>query len=192
MLAFGVVFMFEMPQPGFGTFSSESKGRDALPSSPKAAAVLVYVGVCTAGRPQLLAKCLASLVLQRAPRGYEFRFLVVDNDYEPKAHHMVDAASVHSRHAIDYVHEVRRGISFARNRVLEEALAAGADWIGFIDDDETAPPNWLIRMLAAARRYQADVLQGPVIPVLPEPLPFWYVKPRITPQRRAMFCSAHR
>ncbi len=180
--------MFESP-------SVRSLDVCAVPLPPEAdeeaAPILVCIGVCTAGRPRLLTKCLASLVLQRAPRGYAFSFVVVDNNSDPRARPIVQAAAVHSRFPIDYVHERRRGISFARNRVLEEALGKGARWVGFIDDDETAPPNWLLKMIAAARRYQADVLQGPVTPSFPDPLPFWAVpKPEELREGEAMKFAA--
>jgi succinoglycan biosynthesis protein ExoM len=159
------------------THSADQQGAVIAVAPPQTAALsLMCVGVCTAGRPQLLSKCLASLVLQRLPRNYACVLIVVDNDAEPRARPIVEAAAAHSRFPICYLHETRRGISFARNRVLEEALDIGAHWVGFIDDDETAPPDWLTKMIAASRRYQADVLQGPVKPVYPRPLPFWALR----------------
>jgi succinoglycan biosynthesis protein ExoM len=134
---------------------------------------LVCIGICTAARPRLLSKCLASLVRQPAPAGFRYDFIIVDNETEPKARPIVEAAAVHSHHRVRHVHEPRRGISFARNRALEEALAAGAGWVAFIDDDETASPSWLESLLEAAARYKADVVQGPVESLYPEPLPFW-------------------
>ena len=139
--------------------------------------VLVCIGVCTAGRPRLLAKCLASLVRQPAPPGHRYCFIIVDNESKPAVRQIVEAASVHSRHAMRYEHEPRRGISFARNRALQKALALGAQWVGFIDDDETAAPEWLARLLEAARRYDAEVIHGPVMPRYPDPRPFWALLP---------------
>jgi succinoglycan biosynthesis protein ExoM len=159
------------------TLSADQQGA-AVAAWPleMAAPILMSIGVCTAGRPQLLSKCLASLVLQRLPRSHACVLIVVDNDARPQAHPLVQAAAVHSRFPICYLHEPRRGISFARNRVLEEALEIGAHWVGFIDDDETAPPDWLARMIAASHRYEADVLQGPVRPIYPRPRPFWALR----------------
>jgi succinoglycan biosynthesis protein ExoM len=77
-----------------------------------------------------------------------------------------------------YIHEPRRGISMARNAILEAALDLSADWVAFIDDDETAAPNWLAELMAAAKRYNADVVQGRVEPIYPEPTPFWIVPPK--------------
>ncbi|NJM33615.1 MAG: glycosyltransferase [Rhodomicrobium sp.] len=152
-----------------------SKGERAAggPEPSPRPETLVCIGICTAGRPRLLSKCLASLVRQPAPAGHRYALIIVDNEAEPKAQPIVQAAAVHSQHDLRHVHEPRRGISFARNRALEEALAAGADWVGFIDDDETASSSWLESLLDAAARYEADVIQGPVEPRYPEPMPYW-------------------
>lgn len=140
------------------------------------AARLVCIGICTAGRPSLLAKCLASLVRQQPPAGYGFSLVVVDNDTPPRARAIVEAAAVHARFPMRHLHEPRRGISFARNRVLEEALAIGADCVAFIDDDETAAPDWLEKLIGASERYGSDVIQGPVAPRIRGPVPFWAVE----------------
>jgi succinoglycan biosynthesis protein ExoM len=135
--------------------------------------ISVCIGVCTAARPQLLKKCLASLAVQQLPADTACHLVVVDNNTEPSALSAVQAIASEYPFSIIYAHERRRGISFARNRVLEEALSIGADWIAFIDDDETAPPNWLLEMILASQGYEADVIQGPVKSFYPDPLPFW-------------------
>jgi GT2 family glycosyltransferase len=53
------------------------------------------------------------------------------------------------------------------------ALAAEADWFAFLDVDETAEADWIAQLILAAVRHGADVIQGPVEPRLPSPLPFW-------------------
>jgi succinoglycan biosynthesis protein ExoM len=138
-----------------------------------AQARLICIGVCTAGRPNLLSKCLDSLAEQKLPRDAACVIVIADNNAEPKAHRTIQAIANHFPFPILYTHEKRKGISFARNRVLEEALAIGAGWIAFIDDDETASPEWLAEMILARDRYQADVIQGPVKPSYPDPMPFW-------------------
>ena len=58
--------------------------------------------------------------------------------------------------------EPRTGISHARNRGLD--AAGEPDFIAFIDDDEVPAPGWLAELLAVQRRYDADVVRGPVVP----------------------------
>jgi succinoglycan biosynthesis protein ExoM len=50
---------------------------------------------------------------------------------------------------------------------------ASGDWMAFIDDDERAPKGWLGQLEAAAARYGADGVLGPVAPVVPPAAPAW-------------------
>lgn len=143
-----------------------------------APAAIICIGVCTAGRPRLLSKCLNSLAGQKLPPTVSCVLVIADNNAEPSAHGAIQAIAKSFPFPILYVHERRKGISFARNRVLEEALSIGAGWIAFIDDDETAPPEWIAEMILARDRYQADVVQGAVKSFYPDPLPFWAVSKR--------------
>ncbi len=59
--------------------------------------------------------------------------------------------------------------------MLDEALALDAEWLAFIDDDQTARPSWLERHLAVAVRDKADAVQPLVIVTFPEPAPFWCI-----------------
>ncbi|WP_170937326.1 MULTISPECIES: glycosyltransferase [Rhodomicrobium] len=147
----------------------------AATATSQAAIRKVCIGICTAGRPQLLAKCLASLVRQQAPPGHEITLVVVDNDTPPRAAPIVEAAGAHARFPMRHLHEPVRGIPYARNRVLDAALALGADWVAFIDDDEAASPDWLDKLIGAAERYKADVIQGAVLRHYQGRVPFWAV-----------------
>ncbi len=110
------------------------------------------------------------------PAAWEVSIVVVDNDTAPAARDTVDRAQAQSPFRIEYIHEPRRGISVARNRVLEAALSARAEWIGFIDDDEVAPPTWAAEMVNAALDYAADIIHGRVVRLFPSTLPL-FVRP---------------
>src|SRR5262249_11056668 len=76
--------------------------------------------VCTHDRPELLARCLDSLVALRergAAKAPELEILVVDN--APSDDAARDAASQRPR--VRYVREPITGLDFARNRGLAEA-----------------------------------------------------------------------
>ena len=133
----------------------------------------VCVGVCTIQRPAMLERCLQSLAAQESPDDLDLHILVVDNDATPSAKPIVGKVASNSRFPIHYHHEPRRGIPMARNRVLEEALSLGAEWLVFIDDDQTARPSWVIGHLLVACRDKADAVQPRVIVTYPEPAPFW-------------------
>ncbi len=63
-----------------------------------------------------------------------------------------------------YLLETRIGISSARNRALEFAEQAGADFLVFVDDDETVATDWLKQLLAEQQRMNLDILGSPVRP----------------------------
>ncbi len=134
----------------------------------------ICVGVCTARRPQMLARCLDSLIGQKLdPEIAKVDLIVVDNNHSPDAKPIVDAVRPDSRIPIHYVHEPRMGIPIARNAVLEKAIELEADWIAFIDDDEFADADWLLNLFDRALRYHADVIHGQVRRVCLDSSPFW-------------------
>lgn len=119
----------------------------------------VDIAVCTFRRAKALGETLASLVALTVPSGVALRIIVADNDVEPSAHARVEAARAGLPMALSYVHCPAGNISLARNACLDEA---DADFLAFIDDDETVEPQWLENLLAAAATGAADVVLGPV------------------------------
>lgn len=131
----------------------------------------VTVGVITFRRPEGLATLLEAL------RAQDATVVVVDNDPAKSARAVSQG--------VQYVHEPRRGLSFARNRALEVAREQGADYLAFIDDDEVPQPDWLERLLDAAREYRADVVTGPVLRQFEREPPAWIRRGRffVDPRR---------
>jgi len=129
------------------------------------------VAVITRRRPDGLARLLASIdrLETIGPRGaIDLSIIVIENDDTASA---MPACRWPSRHVL----EPRQGIPVARNRAIDEARAIdpAADWVAFVDDDETVDPSWLIALARAAAESHADILTGPARPVLPEPVPRW-------------------
>jgi len=56
-----------------------------------------------------------------------------------------------------------KGIPFARNKSVRLS-SERSDFIVFVDDDEEVAPDWLDKLLATQQKYNADVVQGPVLP----------------------------
>ena len=116
----------------------------------------IDICVCTFRRPQL-ADTLTSLAALNTPDGYTLGILVADNDEEPSARllvtRMAESLGLHLR----YVHCPARNISLARNACLD---ASSADFVAFIDDDETATSDWIVHLVAAAE--EAEIVLGPV------------------------------
>ncbi|NLF05397.1 MAG: glycosyltransferase [Actinomycetales bacterium] len=125
----------------------------------------IAVLVCTYRRPVLLAGLLRSLAAQRTERPFDV--IVVDNDPAGSARDVAARAPVPVR----YVVEPEPGIAAARNRSLDEA--GDVDTVVFVDDDETVEPDWLEALVATSERFDADVVTGPVVAVLPPHAPRW-------------------
>ena len=136
----------------------------------------ILIGVCTYGRPVMLAKCLDSLAKQSDSAGLSLSIVVVDNESEENNRVIVETFREQCRFPVQYRHEPRRGIAFARNAILEEAVTTGVDWVAMLDDDETADPNW-IEALMAPEYLDTPVLMGRQVFVYPEQMPFW-TKPK--------------
>lgn len=127
--------------------------------------VAVSVCICTFRRPQALRQLLDSLQQQTV---LPARVVVVDNDGLRSAEAVCKDADY--RFELIYDHEPEQNISRARNRTLRHAQG---QWVGFLDDDELAPPDWLEKMLACAEQFQADGVLAPVISEVPVGAPAW-------------------
>jgi len=100
--------------------------------------------------------------------------LVVDNDVLESGRSVVNEIAPMVSYRTAYVVAPERGLSYARNAALDNALET--DTIAFIDDDEVAHPGWLDQLVLTRRLYAADVVTGPVISQFSCPPPDWVVK----------------
>lgn len=133
---------------------------------------LVVVAVCTCRRPLMLERCLDSLAAQLIDGTIRLEVVVVDNEDEPNNRPIVNSFARRFFHAINYVHEARRGIAWARNAALDFAISVGADFLAFIDDDEVAEPDWIAGLMAMEYRH-IPVLRGRRTFIYPVNPPFW-------------------
>lgn len=133
----------------------------------------VAVCVVTFQRPQGLRRLLrgiAELTFDGPPP--RITMIVVDNDESQSARAVCEELRAEFPWPLQYHVEPRRGIPFARNTAVSRALEWG-DLIAFIDDDEVADPCWLDELLTVQRRFNADVVTGPVLAELPADTPSW-------------------
>ena len=127
---------------------------DALPDQ---AETTVSVIVPTLRRPDGLGRAVASLAAQTGLGDRTLEIIIVDN--APEGGATVPAPpEVEGRISVRLVHEPCMGVATARNAGLE---AATGDVIGFLDDDCTAPPDWLAARLACLEASGADAVFGP-------------------------------
>ncbi|HEX4111581.1 MAG TPA: glycosyltransferase [Stellaceae bacterium] len=128
-------------------------------------ALNVSVVIVTFYREQLLRRTLRSCLFQRDVDLAAVEIITVDGSPDGSARGVVEELRHEAqRHGVSlrYLHEPRPGISHSRNAGV---LAAGADRVAFIDDDEEAEPHWLSSLLTCQRRFNADVVVGPVYPI---------------------------
>jgi succinoglycan biosynthesis protein ExoM len=128
----------------------------------------VDVCVCTFRRASV-ADLLASLAKLETP-GWRMRVIVADNDDQPSARETVERAF--AAHGLDgrYIHAPARNISVARNACLD---AAQAELVAFIDDDETARPDWLAKLIARHEATKASIVFGKVKAIYAADAPAW-------------------
>lgn len=143
----------------------------------------VSLCVCTYRRPAGLRRLLRAVARIHTDRVERLEIVVVDNDPDGSARATIDEFEG-MPFVLRYVHEPRRGISFARNRAVVEA-DPGSTWIAFLDDDEEPEAGWLDELLRVQVMYAADVVAGPVPPRFEAAAPRWVLRGRFhEPERR--------
>jgi glycosyltransferase involved in cell wall biosynthesis len=122
----------------------------------------IAICICTCDRVDSLRQLLsvvAGMEFGSLDRG-EFFFVIVDNLPDGRAQAVCDRAGACLPCALHFAEEPERGISFARNRAISTALAHGAEFIAFIDDDDLPHPDWLLHLVERQRLTRADLVIG--------------------------------
>lgn len=136
---------------------------------------VIGVVICTAKRLEMVKRCIISVMNQTGlPTGFRHEIIVVENDRNDNARASIEALAQTSNIPVHYVLETRRGIPFARNRTITEALTRGYDWMTLIDDDEQARPGWLSNLIRGALDHNAEITNGPVVRHYNATLPAWW------------------
>jgi len=135
----------------------------------------IAICVVTYERPRELGLLLDELRMLEVPEACRIRVIVVDNDPRGSAFGVVQQRAGSGDDAwCRYVREDRRGVSAARTRAVNEALATGADYVCFVDDDEIPVRTWLVRLYDKARETGADLVGGPMLCRQPDaPMTGW-------------------
>lgn len=127
---------------------------------------MVSIIIPTFRRLDELRAVIDRCLRQYTDDGSPFEIVVVDNSPERSAEPVVekvDSGDIRLR----YFHEARAGISHARNLCF---AAARGDFLALIDDDELPRPDWLCHLTRTQRKYDADVVFGPVHPRFETPV----------------------
>ncbi|MDR2737921.1 MAG: glycosyltransferase [Puniceicoccales bacterium] len=140
---------------------------DGMTMDAKKVVDRVVIGLCTLRRNEQLKEAMDSLSHIERPSGTEVEFVLIDNDENAGAKRIFDAYEPDMPFKSHYFVEARRGLSHARNRVIEEALKLKATAIAMFDDDEIVDDKWLVELYKTFRTVTCDGVCGQVYRSLP-------------------------
>lgn len=132
--------------------------------------MMCSVCIATYKRSQLLRKLLDSILSQNLPDNIELQVVVVDNDVEKSAEHIVKEYKNKGNMIFEYFVQPEKNISLTRNVAVSNS---NGEYLLFIDDDEEADKNWLASYVEALNKYNADGVFGPVFPLFHNRTPAW-------------------
>lgn len=136
------------------------------------APIKLLVVICTYNRAHLLRQTLACLTELDRPEACTLGILVVNNCCTDNTDQVID--EFRQCLPLMSVHEGKPGLSNARNRGIQEAVAWGADYIVWTDDDVRPYPQWLTSYCQIYRAHPgAAVFGGPVEPWFEVEPPQW-------------------
>lgn len=110
--------------------------------------ISVIIPVYNAGN--CIQKTIDSLLSQTF-QNYEV--LLIDDGSTDLSGVICDKASCRDKR-FKTIHQENRGVSFARNRGIDEAIG---EWVVFIDADDTIPRNYLDELLNVVRNSSSDI-----------------------------------
>lgn len=123
----------------------------------------ISVLISTFNRHEGLTALMEACAAQRDIEAWAVEYVLVDNSTDANARELVSELDARLPITIRYFHEPRPGLARGRNRGIAEAAG---EWLVFVDDDEIPESDWLSQLRQAADRYDADVVFGPVFPLL--------------------------
>jgi glycosyltransferase involved in cell wall biosynthesis len=130
------------------------------PPAPAVEAPSLTIAICTKDRPDLVDRCLRSIIVTGlAPGGWtSIEILVIDNAPSDSRTSQVVSTYNQARRIL----EERPGLNFARNRALQEAQG---DLLAFLDDDVVVDQNWCAGLYEAwSENIDAGAFTGLVLP----------------------------
>ncbi len=130
----------------------------------------ISVCLCTYQRPKLLTQLLEGLAKQQTGGNFNYSIVVVDNDRDQSAREVVEQFIEKSELPVKYVYEPNKGLSYARNKSVENS---SGDYIAIIDDDEVPAEDWLLQLYSTLKKFSADAVFGSVVPRFEIEPPDW-------------------
>lgn len=127
------------------------------------------VALCTHNHADRLRRTLADLASLRPPEA-PWEFLVIDNGCRDETPQLLGRHTWPAGWRARVVREDKLGLSNARNRAIAEAQG---DYVIFMDDDETADPDWLCAYERLIRAHDPDAFGGRIEVLFEDMRPAW-------------------
>jgi glycosyltransferase involved in cell wall biosynthesis len=101
------------------------------------------VAICTYNGAERLPEVLTHLQNQIGTESIQWEVLVIDNNSSDRTAAVVSKFAVNWRKdcQLRYIFEPKQGVSYARNRAIQEAQSS--ELVGFLDDDNLPAQNWV-------------------------------------------------
>ncbi|MDE2277286.1 MAG: glycosyltransferase family 2 protein [Burkholderiales bacterium] len=135
----------------------------------QATAPAYTVAMCTHNHADRLVRTLADLPRVRPPRR-PWELLVIDNGSTDTTPRLLRDQAWPPGWQVRVVREDKLGLSNARNRAVAEARGT---YIVFIDDDETADPDWLCAFERLIDAQAPDAFGGRIRVLFEDQRPAW-------------------
>lgn len=126
--------------------------------------------ICTYNREQYIYECLSRLVSNTVKEGWEI-ILVNNNSTDNTAAECARFVEDYKPANYRYFEETQQGLSFARNRGIQEAKG---DWLIFLDDDAMVETDYIAHLQEhLANHPEAGAFGGAIEPFFEEKQPEW-------------------
>jgi glycosyltransferase involved in cell wall biosynthesis len=132
--------------------------------------IIAYtVALCTHNHADRLVRTLADLAQLRMPRR-PWELLVVDNGCRDATPALLAGYAWPEGWQVRIVREEKLGLSNARNRAIADARG---EYVIFMDDDETADPDWLCAYERLIDAHRPDAFGGRQVVLFEDMRPAW-------------------
>lgn len=131
--------------------------------------VVYTVALCTHNHAGRLVRTLADLRSLRMPEA-PWELLVIDNASTDSTATLLTSHQWPPSWSVRVVHEEKLGLSNARNCAIREARG---EYVIFVDDDETADPEWLRAFESLVRDHAPDAFGGRIEVLFEGERPRW-------------------
>jgi len=129
--------------------------------------------ISTYNRSELLKKCLNSIFNNFAFHTLGCEILIVDNNSTDNTKEVYNFFKERYGEKIKYVLEEKQGLSFCRNRGIEESKG---EWLCFIDDDAVISENYIDVFYKKCLLNEALAYGGPIYLEFEKKEPVWSSK----------------